>query len=180
MINKGYLTAKTDKESDEVYTPDYAIKPIIKYLDNFCNKTQYTVWCPFDEVDSAYVRLLKQEGYKVIYSHIDNGQNFFTFEPEEDYDFIVSNPPFSIKDQILKRLRELNKPFAILLPLPALQGQKRFEYLQGCQALIFDKRIDFFKNKETKETLKGVSFASIYVCKDILPNDLIFEKLEKD
>ena len=180
MINKGYLTAKTDKESDEVYTPDYAVRPIIKYLDNFCNKTQYTVWCPFDEADSAYVRLLKQEGYKVIYSHINNGQNFFTFEPDEPYDFIVSNPPFSIKDQILKRLRELNKPFAILLPLPSLQGQKRFEYLIDCQALIFDKRIDFFKNKETKETLKGVSFASIYVCKDILPNDLIFEKLEKD
>ena len=180
MVNKGYLTAKTDKESDEVYTPDYAVKPIIKYLDNFCNKSQYTVWCPFDEKDSAYVRLLKQAGYKVIYSHINNGQNFFTFEPDEPYDFIVSNPPFSIKDQILKRLRELNKPFAILLPLPSLQGQKRFEYLIDCQALIFDKRIDFFKNKETKELLKGVSFASIYICKDILPNDLIFEKLEKD
>ena len=180
MVNKGYLTAKTDKESDEVYTPDYAVKPIIKYLDNFCNKSQYTVWCPFDEEDSAYVRLLKQAGYKIIYSHINNGQNFFTFEPDEPYDFIVSNPPFSIKDQILKRLRELNKPFAILLPLPSLQGQKRFEYLIDCQALIFDKRIDFFKNKGTEETLKGVSFASIYVCKDILPNDLIFEKLEKD
>lgn len=38
MINKGYLTAKTNKESDEVYTPAYAVKPIIKYLDNFCNK----------------------------------------------------------------------------------------------------------------------------------------------
>jgi len=24
-VNKGYLTAKTDKASDEVYTPSYAI-----------------------------------------------------------------------------------------------------------------------------------------------------------
>ena len=31
-INKGYLTAKTDKASDEVYTPDYAVKPILKFL----------------------------------------------------------------------------------------------------------------------------------------------------
>ena len=31
-INKGYLTAKTDKASDEVYTPTYAVEPIIKYL----------------------------------------------------------------------------------------------------------------------------------------------------
>jgi len=31
-LNKGYLTAKTDKASDEVYTPVYAVKPIIKYI----------------------------------------------------------------------------------------------------------------------------------------------------
>ena len=30
--NIGYLTAKTDKASDEVYTPKYAIQPLIKYL----------------------------------------------------------------------------------------------------------------------------------------------------
>ena len=32
-LNKGYLTAKTDKASDEVYTPAYAVKPILKYID---------------------------------------------------------------------------------------------------------------------------------------------------
>jgi len=31
-LNKGYLTAKTDKASDEVFTPLYAIKPITKYI----------------------------------------------------------------------------------------------------------------------------------------------------
>ena len=31
-INKGYLTAKTNKASDEVFTPEYAIKPLIKYI----------------------------------------------------------------------------------------------------------------------------------------------------
>ena len=30
-INKGYLTAKTDKESDETYTPAYAVIPILKH-----------------------------------------------------------------------------------------------------------------------------------------------------
>lgn len=34
-INKGYLTAETGKESDEVYTPAYAIKPIIKHISTF-------------------------------------------------------------------------------------------------------------------------------------------------
>lgn len=31
-LNKGYLQAKTDKESDETYTPSYAVKPILKYI----------------------------------------------------------------------------------------------------------------------------------------------------
>ena len=172
-INKAYLTAKTDKESDEVYTPSYAIAPLLKYV-----KKSDIIWCPFDTEDSEYVKIFKENGNKVIYSHIDLGQNFFDYEPNEKYDFIISNPPFSIKDDVIKRLSELNKPFAMLFPIPTLQGQKRFPYMKNCQALIFDKRINYFKNKETKEILKGVSFGSFYLCKNFLPSDLIFEELE--
>lgn len=171
-INKGYLTAKTDKASDQVYTPSYAVKPIIKYI-----KPGSIVWCPFDTIDSAYVEELNAAGFTVIYSHIDNGQNFFEYEPDE-YDVIISNPPFSIKDDILRRLDELDKPYAMLMPLPALQGQKRFKYLKGSQALIFDKRINYFKDLKTKEIQKGISFASIYICKNFLPSDLLFEELK--
>lgn len=175
-INTGYLTAATTRDSDEVYTPAYAVKPIIKHISTFFDDDSI-IWCPFDEEDSNYVIELKKAGYTVIATHINNGQDFFDYEPEQ-YDLIISNPPFSLKDKILKRLNELNKPFAMLLPLPTLQGQKRFQYLKGCQALIFDKRINYYKNKETKEIQRGVAFASIYICKDILNNDLIFEELE--
>ena len=171
-INKGYLTAKTNKESDEVYTPSYAIKPLLKYISK-----DKIIWCPFDTEDSEYVEILNNNGNKVIFSHIDNGQNFFEYEPEENYDLIISNPPFSIKDMIIKRLDELNKPYAILLPVPTLQGQKRFPYMKNCQALSFDKRINYLKNKETKEIQKGISFGSFYLCKNFLPKDLIFEEL---
>lgn len=169
--NKGYLTAKTDKASDEVYTPDYAVIPIIKYI-----QPNSVVWCPFDTEESEYVNKIREAGFEVIFSHIDDGKNFFDYEPE-NYDVIISNPPFSIKDDVLKRLNEFNKPFAILLPLPALQGQKRFDYIKNCQALIFDKRINFYRDHKTKEIQKGISFASIYVCKNFLPKDLIFEKI---
>ena len=179
-LNKGYLTAKTDKASDEVFTPAYAVYPLLKYLDAYCNKSNYTIWCPFDKEDSEYVKIFRAEGYNVIATHIDADQNFFTYEPEEHYDFIISNPPFSLKNLVLKRLYELGKPFAILLPLPALQGQARFPYLQDCQALIFDKRINFYKDSAKTIMEKGVAFASIYVCKDFLPRDLIFEVLKVD
>ena len=175
-LNTGYLTAKTDKASDETYTPELAVKPLLKYID----KTK-TIWCPFDiEGQSKYLDIFNKEGIKTIASHIDTGQNFFEYEPEEHYDYIISNPPFSIKDMVLKRLNELDKPFAMLLPLPTLQGQKRFEYLKNCQALIFDKRINYYRDKEMKAVQPGVAFASIYICKNFLPEKLIFEELVED
>ena len=177
MINKGYLTAKTDKKSDEVYTPEYAVKPILEYIDKG-NKKSYTIWCPFDKEDSNFVKLIREEGYKVICSHIDDGKNFFYYEPEEPYDYIISNPPFSIKDDIIKRLYELDKPYAVLMPLNVLQGQKRFKYLKDIEILVFDKRINYLKDiNGKKEIQKGVSFASIYLCRKFLPKDLIMKEL---
>ena len=71
----------------------------------------------------------------------------------------------------------MNKPYAILLPIPSLQGQKRFDYLQNTEVLIFDKRINFYKDKEHTLLAKGVAFVSIYICKNFLPENLIFKKL---
>lgn len=173
-LNKGYLQAKTNKESDETYTPAYAVKPILKYIPK-----NSIVWCPFDTRESEYVRLIQENENEVIFSHIDEGKNFFFYEPEE-YDCIVSNPPFSLKDEVLKRLYELDKPYAMLLPIPSLQGQKRFPYIKDCEALIFDKRINYYKDYETKEIQKGVSFGSFYLCRRMLPEKLIFEELMLD
>lgn len=170
-LNTGYLTAKTDKASDEYYTPEEAVIPLLEYLH-----PNSVIWCPFDKESSSYVKVLKENGFFVEYSHIDKGKNFFYYEPDY-YDVIISNPPFSCKDQILRRLNELNRPFAMLFPLPTLQGQKRFPYLKDTQALIFDKRINFYQDEEHTKKVNGVSFASIYICKDFLPRDLVFKEL---
>ena len=173
-LNKGYLTAKTDKASDEVYTPSYAVKPLIKYI-----KPGTTIWCPFDDSNSEYVKIFREEDFKVIASHIDEGKNFFSYEPDESYDVIISNPPFSIKDDVLARLKELNKPYALLLPIPSLQGQKRFSYIKDCEALIFDKRVNYYTTPARDTIQKGVSFGSFYLCYKFLPEKLIFEELDK-
>ena len=172
-LNIGYLKAKTDRASDEVFTPKYAVLPLVKYIPNGS-----TIWCPFDTLESEYVKVFTENGYKVIHSHIDEGKNFFEYEPKE-YDIIISNPPFSIKDDIIKHLYELDKPYAMLLPIPTLQGQKRFEYMKdGLQILSFNKRINFYTDSSRKEVQKGVSFGCAYFCKNFLPKDLILEELE--
>lgn len=116
-------------------------------------------------------------GFSVIRSDISDGLDFFTYEPPE-YDCIISNQPFTQKDRVLKRLYELGKPFAVLLPLNSLQSVDRYEYFkQGIQILAFDKRIAFHNPQNMRNYKKGVSFATVYFCRDILPRDLIIEEL---
>ena len=93
---------------------------------------------------------------------------------------IISNPPFSLKDKILKRLYELDKPFAILLPLNSLQGKSRYKYFEkGIQLLSFDQRVGYHNLKHMDVPVEGSPFATAYFCRDVLPRDLIVEKLEK-
>ena len=54
MNNKGYLTAKTDKQSDEYYTPPQAVTCLLKYIPQQFK----TIWCPFDKDNSSYVQEL--------------------------------------------------------------------------------------------------------------------------
>lgn len=156
-LNTGYMTARTNKKSDEQYTPFYAVEPIVKYIPKGS-----TIWLPFDKEWSAFNKVLKQKGFQTICSHIDQGQDFFEYEPKE-WDLIISNPPFSLKDKIIKRVYELGKPFCLLLPLATLQGKERFKYFkEDLQLLSFDSRISFHNQESMQSTIKGTPFASAY------------------
>ena len=105
--------------NDEFYTPMYAVEPILKYINK-----KSKIWCPFDEKDSLFVKRFMEEGHEVIYTHINTGEDFFTYEvPECDY--IISNPPYSLKGEVLDRLFEIGKPFAMLVGVVGLfESQK--------------------------------------------------------
>lgn len=174
-VNVGYLTCDRTSQGDEVYTPFYAVKPLIKYIPK-----EKVIWCPFDEEWSAFYQTFKENGYKVIRSSLAEGQDFFKHEPREKYDIIISNPPFSKKDKVLRRLNELGKAFAILLPLNSLQGQTRYKvFKNGIQLLAFDKRIDYHTKRNFETISKGNHFASAFFCRGVLPKDLIVEELVK-
>lgn len=164
-----WLSTTGFNKKDEYYTPPILVKPILKYL-----KPKSTIWCPFDTEDSEFVIQLKEQGHKVIYSHIWYGQDFFNYEPTEHYDYIISNPPFTKKLEVLKRLYELDKPFAMILGLPILNYQEVGEFFlnKPLQLLIVDKKVSFDGNT--------ASFNNSYFCRDILPRDIIFEHLDNN
>ena len=174
MNNIGYLSANRTKESDCMYTPYYAVEPLIKYIPK--NKI---IWTPFDMEYSAFVQLLRANGNIVFSSHIDNGLDFFTHEPFM-YDMIISNPPFSLKDKVLKRLYELGKPFAMLINFQGIFDHKdRFEMFKNnkVEMLWLSPRVNYIKPNENSAS--GVPFQSGYLCSGIFENGLNFEYLDK-
>lgn len=159
-------------KKDEYYTKEYAILPIIKYL-----KAGSTVWCPFDTCESNYVKMLEKNGFSVVYGHIWDGKDFFEYEPQH-YDYVISNPPYSLRQPILERLYLLKKPFAMLINVSGLfDSKKRFELFKNnpFELMVFNKRINYI-NTDNK---KSPPFASIYICSEILPNKIVFEEINK-
>lgn len=176
MMNVCYLTAGRNSESDECLTPRCAVVPLVKYLKA---KKFKTIWCPFDLEDSMYVRVLKEASFDVLYTHKDvNDGDFFKIEVPE-CDCIVSNPPFSKKDQVLERLYLIGKPFAILLPQNALQSNFRTALFikYGLEYLGFDKRIPFYTEGDLTYPKMSNHFASAYFCNGVLPEKMILENL---
>ena len=100
--------------NDEFYTPLYAITPIEKYL-----KRDSTIWCPFDTEQSLFVKYFRKMGHTVIATHIQNGTDFFDCDIP-DCDYIISNPPYSVKGKVFERLFEIGKPFAMLVGVVGL------------------------------------------------------------
>jgi hypothetical protein len=168
-----------NSQNDEFYTPNYAIVPLVKYL-----KPESSVWCPFDTEESNFVKLLRSRGFTVITSHIEEGLDFFKIceEYKSKCDYIVSNPPYSKKGEVLERLFSLGKPFAMLVGVVGLfESKVRFNMFKNheFEIMYFDKRIAYFKDfKEQKPSLNP-PFSSVYVCSGILPKQIIFEEINK-
>ena len=164
-MKKALINYITHDKYDDIYTPSYAIKPLLYYIPK-----DITVWECCDFGKSEITRLLKDHGCKVIST--DKEEDFFTYLPDE-FDMIITNPPYSLKDEFLERCYQLGKPFCLLLPITALEGKRRGKLFReyGIELLVFDKRINFINQK------KNCWFNTSWFCYKVLPYDLIFEEL---
>lgn len=162
--------------NDEFYTPDYAVTPILKYVQQGS-----IVWCPFDTEQSAFVRLLSNHGCKVIATHIDNGNDFFNTDiPKCNY--IISNPPYSCKGKVIEYLFALDKPFAMLVGVVGLfESQQRFNMFKthDFEIMYLNKRVAYFQNYNESKPSLNPPFSSVYVCHGMLPKQIVFEEIQK-
>lgn len=161
------LKIQMNGRSDEFGTPKEAIEPLMPYL-----KKEWVIWeCAWGK--GSLAKHLESEGFKVV----GIGHDFLVSNlPEADC--IVTNPPYSFKEEFLIRAFEIGKPFAFLLPLTTLEGKKRGALYTkyGIQLLIPNKRINFITPSGKGS---GAWFQTAWFCWKLnLPKDLNFVELK--
>ena len=149
-------------KNDECFTPRYVVEAILPYLDR-----SKTYWLPFDTEESEFVRVLRDNGFSFVRSHMEDGLNYFENEPVH-WDAILSNPPFTGKRAIFERALSFGKPFALLMSNTWLNDSapKVLFMERDLQLLLFRNRIQF-------NSLHKITFSSSFFCCDFLPKQII-------
>jgi len=162
LMNRGH--------SDSMQTPTYALKPLLEYIPK-----HYTIWeCAMGKGNLLFE--FERLGYATIGTDITVGIDFLKPTPPIEFDCIVTNPPYNIKDKFIARCYEIGKPWALLMPLTALESKFRQELYSkyGLQIILMNKRINF----ETPSGQgSGSWFATAWFTNGFnLPNDIMYFK----
>lgn len=156
------MSFTNDKDSDNYITNAEDWLRIKDYIPK-----DKKIWAPF-YCDGKQKEYFEEMGYNIIHEDRD----FFSYTP--DYDIIVDNPPFSKKKEILKRLKQLDKPFILIAPSMLLSYKYFQEDYKDIQVIVPYKRINF-KHLNSDKKNYSPPFASFFFCyKMDLPKDLIF------
>ena len=143
---------------DDYMTPKYAWENIAHLIPK-----DKIIWEAFFG-DGASGTHLRELGFNTIHEPID----FFDDETLPEYDILISNPPFSKSKLIMDRLRELDKPFILIMPSPKINTSYfRAWKTKGVQIIIPRKRIQFNKlvdGEIPKNYKSSCNFDCFYYC----------------
>lgn len=143
------LEKQTNK--DHVATPRWVVEQIYELIKV---ETYKFIWFPFNNYDSQF-KLKADElklQYKATHKFDDLGNDFFTTEPPTNCDLMISNPPFSLQNEIIERSFKLIdegkiKSFCLLLPLSTLETPTRAnmweKYADKLSIIVFKKELSF-------------------------------------
>ena len=119
-------------KGDEYFTRERDAETIAQHIIR-----PMTVWCPFNDKGKAFDIVLPRHGHKVICTDTD----FFTTDPPKGTEAVISNPPFSRKKEVVKRLHDLGLKFVLIVPILWINDGVPFDYSN--QMMMFRKRMHF-------------------------------------
>ena len=161
--------------ADEYYTPEQSWQFIEQYLPN---KLSF-VYEPFYGKGHTYKYF---DGHPNEYFMFgEKGLNFFSSEADETLEYcdcVITNPPFSIKYQVIERLLKYDVPFILMLPM-SVMTTKKFRRAIGDADVSFiipDTRLKYIRNGK----LSSPNFDSCYVCYKMIKEKLVLLQCKKN
>ena len=155
----GLKGREVEFKNDDYETPIEVLETITHLVDK--NMVIYDPFYCRGEVVKAWSTL----GYKCINEKKD------AFNREHpDYDIMISNIPFSIKDKCVKLALELEKPFMLLMTIDSMGSVWIKKHWDKLNFIIPTGRYNFFKNGKMG---KGSWFDTMWVCYNIGLEDKI-------
>lgn len=162
MRNGKQNNPKKHYQLDDNYsTPKEAFDLLFKHI-NVKNKK---VWFPF--YNEGRINTFNFD-CEVIHEEKD------FFDTNTKCDYIIDNPPYSIKQKVFERLLCLQTPFAMLVPMDTLERQYFINLMkdEDLSIIIPYERYKFLNNN--KKT--SMPFKTIWICVDCkLDKQIIFE-----
>lgn len=157
---------------DECYTTYNEAEKMVRYIDQkgIVSKDNI-IWLPFDNEFSNIYKALTKYGYYVVMTNLENGQDFYLYQPEQ-WDIIITNPPFSGRTKLMNRLMSFDKPFIILQATQMFNNQFAVNYLceysDDFKFILPRSRMSFLTFKEDENIIRsdrnGASFYSFWLC----------------
>lgn len=111
-----------------------------------------------------------------VYHSTQKKSNFYkVITKDYEYDYLITNPPYSNKDEIIERCIESGKPCVLVLPIESLGGVKRHALYKKTNIAIYvpTKRIKFIS--EDGEDSKAPAHHSIVMLINAKRTEIIFE-----
>ena len=137
-------------KDDDYETPYNVLSDLCPYIQDYniiydpfyCNGAVITEWNKLDK------------------ECINTKDDAFNRE-HPNFEVLVSNIPFSMKEKCMKLAFELGKPFALLMPIDSLGSKWIKKYFNDLQFIIPSGRYNFLKKGEKT---KGCWFDTMWVC----------------
>ena len=155
-------------KNDEWYTNEMTVKLMFDLLDI---KQPSTIMMPFDTEASNFVKYAHGLDANLLYDISD------WLETNYEYDYLITNPPFSIKDDVIERCLASGKPSIIVLPIDALGGVRRHKlYKKYSYPTVYipTKRINYI-SQDGEATRSNYFHSVIFLFNDPKSSRLLWE-----
>jgi hypothetical protein len=136
--------------SDEWFTGEDTVRLCYAILNA---EPGSTVMLPFDSEQSHFVQVGKELGLNVIFGITD-----FLDSSNYEFDYLVTNPPFSLKDKVIAKVYEYKKPSTLVFPLDTLGGVTRHALFKANgypEVYIPTRRVNYFDTSWEKKPGSG-------------------------